>query len=91
VAAAVSHVKVLCGYCGRKLGEVSTAPHGLTYRPAAGQGGTASSPAGMFCPDHGWPDLATAAFRRKLTQAGETGKATTQTAKMMPRPPAPEL
>jgi hypothetical protein len=78
-------VKVLCGYCGRKLGEVIASPERIVYQISTGPlGGTASGPAEMWCPDHGWPDLASEAFRAKLARAPAT-----HTAKMMPRPPSP--
>jgi hypothetical protein len=83
----MSRVKVRCGYCGRQMGEVIAAPHGLTCLLPGG--GTASGPAGLLCPDHGWPDLATETFTTALMRAWQNGKATTHAAKMLPRPPAP--
>ena len=57
------------------------APGGLDYRLAGRGGGTVSGPAGVACPDHGWPDLADPALTAKL------GRAAAHRAKMLPRPP----
>ena len=77
-------VKVLCGRCGRPLCRVTPGPGGPDYRLAGRGGGTASGPAGVACPDHGWPDLADPALTAKL------GRAAAHRAKMLPRPPIPQ-
>jgi hypothetical protein len=49
---------IVCGQCGRRLGSVTDTPSGRAYHVTAALGGTASGPGGMWCPEHGWPDLA---------------------------------
>jgi hypothetical protein len=79
-------VKILCGGCGRLLCRVYDTPEGRAYWITGGHGGWASGPGGVFCADHGWPDLADPKLAAKLAL---TGKVPTHRAKMRSRPPVP--
>jgi hypothetical protein len=75
--------KVLCGDCERLLCHICDTPRGLAYKLTVGKrGGWTDTPAGVWCPEHGWPDLSGLKLR--------PGKAVTLRAKMLPRSPAPQ-
>jgi hypothetical protein len=82
-------VKVLCGTgaCTRLLCRVIATPKGTAYQITAGLGGWTNSPAGVWCPDHGWPDLADPALTAKLARAKPGHAVTHRARRMLPRPP----
>ena len=77
-------VRVLCPDCKppRLLCRVIGSPHGPVYEITAGLGGWTYSPAGVWCPDHGWPDLADPLLAAKLARA-RPGRAVTHRARRL--------
>ena len=76
---------MLCRLCEppRLLCRILDTPHGPVYLiPGEYAGGSTSSPAGVFCPEHGWPDLS---GLQPGTQQG--GKVPVYRPRMLPRPP----
>ena len=81
-----SGIKVLCRLCEppRLLCRVIDTPDGPAYWiPGAYAGGWASSPAGVWCSLHGWPDLG------DLPPFTPGGKVPVYRPRMLPAPPSP--
>jgi hypothetical protein len=78
--------KILCGRCGRKVGTVTEDEGKRSYEITVAGGGWSATPLGIFCQEHGWPDLNDPKFGEKLKFTRD-GQPATYKAKMLPRPP----
>ena len=80
-------VKVLCDSCGRFMCRVVDVGDHLAYRTTVGGGGLNLDAAAVFCPEHGWPDLADEKLLAQAERARESGRVATHRACCAPRLP----
>jgi len=80
-------VKVLCDSCGRFMCRVVDHGDHLAYRTTVGGGGLHLDAAAVFCPDHGWPNLADEKLLAQVKRARDSGKVATHRARCAPHLP----